>query len=392
VARVCVVRQHYVPKDTRVAREVAALAALGHEVDVICLRDRGEPLFVDDAGVRIWRVPLRHTRGRGVIRYLTEYGVFFAFTACALPLIHLSRRYRLIQINAPPDVLVLASIVPRLFGARILLDLQECFPEFFATKFGVADRHPAVRLISHLEQLSIRYADFVITPTLQMRARFVARGADPGKITVVMDGADEQIFSELRLPEVTARGEEFRLISHGTIERHYGLDTVVEAVALLREEMPQLRFDVYGEGSDIGRLRELATNRGVADQVRFSGRFVPIGDLVRAIAAADVGVVAVRRDPFRDVALASKMFEFIAMRKPIIASRTQSVEETFDESCIELFESGDAADLARAVRALHRDPERRARMVERAADVAKSYQWERQRHVYGAVVDRLLAA
>jgi glycosyltransferase involved in cell wall biosynthesis len=327
------------------------------------------------------------------MRYLAEYGTFFAVTACLLPLLHLRRRYRLIQVNAPPDVLVFASALPRLFGARILLDLQECFPEFFATKFGVPAHHPAVRLLRRLEQLSIRYANFAITPTRQMRAVFVARGADPGKIAVVMDGADERVFKASAVPpSLSRRSDEFRLISHGTIEPHYGLDTAVEAVALLHEEIPELRLELYGDGSDVPRLRELATEYGVQDRVRFTSRFVPLDELVRAIAAADIGLVAINRDPFRDVALASKMLEFIAMRKPVIASRTRSVEETFDPSCVEMFESGDAADLARAIRALHGDPERRARMVEHAADVAKGYQWERQRHVYGAAVDRLLAA
>jgi hypothetical protein len=61
--RVCVIRQHYVPQDTRVARAVAALAAAGCEVDVICLRNRDEPRLERDGRVRIWRVPLRHPRG-----------------------------------------------------------------------------------------------------------------------------------------------------------------------------------------------------------------------------------------------------------------------------------------------------------------------------------------
>ena len=110
-----------------------------------------------------------------------------------------------------------------------------------------------------------------------------------------------------------------------------------------------------------------------------SGGFVPVDELVTAIADADAGVVAMRRDAFRDVTLAGKMFDFIAMRRPVLSSRTRSVEETFDPSCVELFESGDAADLARAIRALHADPARRTAMVARAAEVAREMQWSRQR-------------
>jgi glycosyltransferase involved in cell wall biosynthesis len=388
--RICVLRQHYVPQDTRVAREVAALAAFGYEVDVICLRKQGEPRLERDGRVTVRRLPLRHTRRGGVIRYLIEYGSFFAMAACSLAMLHARRRYRLVQVNSLPDVLVFAALVPRLLGARLLLDLQECMPEFFAAKFGTGLRHPAVRLIAALEQHSIRFADLVITPTEQMRATFVARGADERTIEVVMDGADEKVFHPIDLPSEGQQEPRFTLICHGTVEERYGLDTVIRAVALLRQDIPELRFEIYGDGSYLDQLRRLVAELNVEDRVSFSGCFVPQDQLVQAIAGADVGVVAMKRDPFRDVTLAGKMFDYIAMRKPMVVSRTHSVVTTFGCSCFEFFESDDPVDLARAIRSLHADPERRQRFVERAAKVAEPYRWEEQRQVYRRMVERLL--
>jgi glycosyltransferase involved in cell wall biosynthesis len=385
-----VVREHYVPQDSRVAREVDALASLGHHVDVICLRDEHQPRIERRPGVTVWRLPLGHSRGRRALRYLTEYGGFFVMAAGLVTLLHLRRRYRLIQVNSLPDALVFAAAVPRLLGARVLLDLQECMPEFFATKFGVDMAHPAVRTIARVEQASIRFADLVITPTVQMREAFIARGAAPAKITVVMDGADQEVFHPVDVPPKETGDRSFTLISHGTVEAHYGLDTVIEAVSLLRDEIPELRFEVYGDGSDLVHLRQLAAELRVDDRVWFSGGFVPIDQLVAAIARADTGVVAMKRDAFRDVTLAGKMFDFIAMGKPLVSSRTRSVEQTFDASCVELFESGDAKDLARALSTVYSNPARRARMAKRAAKLAEGYQWSRQREIYGSVVGRLL--
>lgn len=389
MTRICVVRQHYFPQDTRVAREVAELVACGYEVDVLCLRKEGEPRLEQIGRETIRRLPLRHTQNRGALRYLTEYCAFFLLATCWITLLHLRRRYRLIQVHSVPDVLVFAACVPRLLGARILLDLQECMPEFFATKFGTGLHHSMVRLIAVLEQLSIRFAHFVITPTEQMRAAFVARGARAEKIAVVMDGSDEKIFSPAETPSQGGRACRFTLICHGTVEEHYGLDTVIRAVALLRDEIPELRFEVYGDGPHLPRLHDLAAELKVEDRVIFSDGFVPVDELVQAIEAADVGVVAMKRDPFRDVTLASKMFDFIAMRKPVIVSRTKAVEESFGPSCFQLFDSGDAVDLAAAIRALHGDPRRRRRLVERAAEVAAPYRWAHQREVYRQVVEQL---
>lgn len=385
--RVCVVRQHHVPQDTRVLREVTALADAGHEVDLLCVRRPGEARREQLGRVRIRRVAIP-AKGGGRARYLLRYLWFFLQATVLVSLWHLRRRYRIVQVNSVPDVLVFAAAVPRLTGARVLLDLQECMPEFFATKFGTSMEHPAVRLLVRLEQASIRFAHAVVTPTAQLRALFVARGADPDKISVVMDGADEDVFR--RQPRAAADPGGFTLISHGTIEERYGLDTAVEAVALLRAEIPGLRLRIYGEGSDKPRLAGLAVARGVADRVWFSDGFVPFPELVHALSIADGGVVAMKRDVFRDVTLPGKLFDFVAMGLPSVVSRTRSVEETFGADCFEYFESGNPEDLARAVRRLYTDPARRARLAEHARRIAEPYRWPQQRNAYLALVDALL--
>jgi glycosyltransferase involved in cell wall biosynthesis len=152
--------------------------------------------------------------------------------------------------------------------------------------------------------------------------------------------------------------------------------------------LPRLRFEVYGEGSDQHELERLAVQLGVADRVRFNG-FVPVDDLVAAIAASDAGVVAVKRDPFRDLTHTNKMFDFVAMRRPAIVSWTRSVADYFDDAALEFFVSDDARDLARAIRAVAGDPERRHAMVERAAQLYGGYRWGRQRAVYLRTIERL---
>jgi glycosyltransferase involved in cell wall biosynthesis len=209
--------------------------------------------------VTVWRLPLRHSRKAA--RYLLEYGASSCSSPTWLRFSTLAAATELVQVNSLPDALVFAAALPRLLGARVLLDLQECMPEFFATKFGGDLTHPAVRAIARVERASIRFAHLVIMPTSQMRDAFVARGADPAKITVVMDGADQDGFHPVR---TTTGGRSLTLITHGTVEAHYGIDTVIEAVALLRDEIPELRLEIYGDGSDLPRLRQVAAERQVA--------------------------------------------------------------------------------------------------------------------------------
>jgi glycosyltransferase involved in cell wall biosynthesis len=389
-ARICLIRQGYYPLDTRVRREVGALVLDGHEVEVICLRLPGEQPFERRDHVLVHRLPIKQRRA-GRITYVIEYGVFLAAATVIAAVIHLRRPFQVVQVNTMPDSLVFAAVVPRLLGARVLLDLHECMPEFYAVKFGVGMRHPAVRLLGWMEQAAIRFASRAITCTEQMREAFASRGAAKDRIDVIMNSANEEEFDPRHAAPPSREAGAFRLICHGTVERIYGIDTIVRAVSRLRDEIPGLRLDIYGDGSALNEIRSLINDLDLGDRVHVAGGFVPLEDLVRAIAAADVGVVAIRRDIFRDLTHCNKMFDFITMRKPAIVSRTRSVEEYFDESSFQLFTAGDDQDLARAIRQLHADSDLRARLVRNAARANEPYRWPHQRHRYQEIVRALVA-
>ena len=386
--RVCAVRQF--PFDTHLRREVDVLLDAGYEVDVVCMRRPGESRRERRGRLTIWRMPVEHRRA-SALRYPVEHAAFLATAVLAVAALHMRRRFDLVQVNTPPDSVVLAAVVPKVMGTPILLDLVECTPEFFATRFGTSPKHPMFRILGTAEQAAIRFCDRAITGTRQMRQRFGERGADTAKIDVVLNTSDERFFDPARV-DAGDRGtdDSFALICHGTIEARYGLDTVIRAVGLLSDDIPGLRFEVYGEGSELTALERLARELGVADRVHFHG-FVPIDELVGAISRADAGVVAVKRDSFRDLTHTNKMYDFVAMRRPAIVSWTSAVAGYFDESAVEFFRSDDPEDLARAIRTVHRDPGRRAAMVARASERYEQYRWPRQRDIYLSAVDALVA-
>jgi glycosyltransferase involved in cell wall biosynthesis len=389
MARVLLIRQGHVPYDPRVRRALEALVREGHEVDVISKRIPGQPTFERLPQVtirRLWTLE----RKAGKLSYLLQYALFMVMAAWLAAWLHLRRRYDMVQVHSLPDTLVFAAIVPRLLGARVVLDLMETMPEFFATRFGVAMDHGAVRTVSRAEQAAIRFADHVLTCNGEMRAAFVRRGAPARKITVILNSADEDLFDPRRFPPRPRTPGRFVMVCHGTIEERYGHDTVVRAMALLRAEIPELRLTVFGDGSYRTDLRHLVRELDLEDRVWFSEGFVPVEEMVAGVADADVGVVAMKRDIFRDLTHCNKMFDFIVMRRPQIVSRTAAVESHFDDDCFEMFASSDVEDLARAIRTLHASPERCRRLVERALAVNQPYRWPGQRRIYLDAVRPLL--
>ena len=388
MARIAVVRQGYFVICPRVRSEAESLLEAGHEVDVFCLRLPGEPKDQVQGRLRIRRFSIPHRRS-GLASYVFEYLAFLLVAALQVGWRHLRRPYDLVQVNTIPDSLVFSALLPRLLGARVLIDLHESMPEFLSTKFKIGLRHPLVRLAAAVEQAAIGFADFATTCTEPMRRVFIARGAPAEKIGVVMNstGLGLQATAIQRLAPHPGR---FVLICHGTIEERYGLDTIVRALALLKDEIPDLDLAIYGNGSDVPRIRSMVAELELTDRVSFSNGWVPMPELIQAIVEADAGVVAMKRDAFRDLTLCTKMFDYIGLHKPAIVSRTRSVEEYFDASCFRLFTAGDEHDLARAITEVYRDGALRRRLVERASQVARPYHWSRQRERYLEIVTALV--
>jgi glycosyltransferase involved in cell wall biosynthesis len=389
MARVLVIRQHYFPLDIRVRREVEALRSAGHEVDVICVARSGERWRERWDGVRIVRIPFDLRHG-GSVSYILKYGVFAVVAGMLAAALHLRRRYGLVQVNSLPDTLVFSALVPRLLGARVLLDLHETMPEFFATRFRTSADASGVRLVAAAEQVSIRFATHVITCTQEMKEAFVSRGAAPGKIDVVLNSADESIFDVERYPPQPRQDGRFVLMVHGSVEERYGIDTTIHALALLADEIPGLELHVYGRGAQLPQLERLAEDLGVSDRVTFQREWLPIDQVVDALSRADAGVVAMKRDAFRDLTHCNKMYELVTMRRPAIVSRTRSVEAYFDEGSFAWFESNDPHDLAYAIRRLYDNPEWARALVEHAAARNEPYRWAHQRDHYLDVVRRTL--
>lgn len=381
MSRICIIRHYYYPEDPRSRREAEALAGAGHEVDILTLRHPGEPEREVINGVNVRRLPVEHYRG-SYFHYAYEYSAFFLLAFFILTARLIRRRYDVVQVNSLPDFLVFAAAACKLFRVPIVLDMHECTPELFCTKYKATATHPAVRLLAWIEQRSLAFADQVITCTPQQRSIFASRGTSPDKIVVVLNAANSAIFRP-RTPEpvMWQPGGRFELVAHGLVVQRYGLDTMVRAVALLSSEIHDIVLHVYGKGDYLPEMEALAHQLGVADKVIAHG-FVPEEELLEGIARAHVGVIAVKRDTFRDLTHTQKMYEYVAMHKPVVIGETQAVRTHFDDSCFQFFASDDPADLARALRELYYNPQRALSMIAAASCRYREYDWDVQRNVY----------
>ena len=156
---------HY-PADPRPRRAAEALAAEGVKIDLICLRDDdGEPARETFGSINVTRVRLKRQRG-SKLGYVGQYVTFVLASFFYLASRSLTRRYDLVHVHNMPDILVFGATVPKLLGAKVILDLHDPMPELMQTIFRLPEKSLSVVMLKRLEKLSIRFADLVLTVNL----------------------------------------------------------------------------------------------------------------------------------------------------------------------------------------------------------------------------------
>lgn len=387
------VLNHHFASDPRVRRYVDALVDAGVHVDLLCLQHRVPGEVSGGDRLRIFTIPLKHG-GERLAGLVLEYIVAFILFTLYLIGLHVKNRYAVIQAHNIPDFLVFTALVPRLFGAKVILDIRDPMPEFYLSKYAGRDANGSVmRLIRAQERLAAEFAHVVIAANSNFRDNMVRRGVPAGKVVVVNNLPDPKIFNrERHRLRREAPGDAYTLIYPGTIAERYGLDIAVRALPRLREKIPHVRLVILGPDCQHARdLATLAAELGVVSAVEFRPS-VPVHQVAEAIARADVGIYPALPDPHMSIATPTKVLEYAAMGIPIVASRLPILESIFSDASVMFFEPGNAGQFAQAVLELYESPAKRSEVVESADEIfVRKYDWTNERNVYYASMNALLA-
>ncbi len=388
MARICMVAYTYYPADTRVKREAEALVDRGDTVDMICLGKKGEDRIRIQNGVRLLQPLMGQYQGSSAAIYLTNYLVFFIAASAWLALLHLKHPYQVIQVHTMPDFLVFTAMVPKLLGVKVILDVHDLMPELYQSKFGLPETHWLLRFITWIERCSIGFADRAIAVHRPHLEALIHHGNPREKFIIVLNLPDPKIFSKRAAVD---RGDDsnFKLIYHGTVAERHGLKVALRALASLREEIKGLKFQIIGQGDGLPGLLDLAQELSLTDCVDFKA-VMPMEQLVPIILDADVGIVPILYDHFTKYMLPVKLMEYVALRVPVICSRTETIEAYFDDSMVQYCAPGNAAELAGQILTLYRNPEIRERLRANADRFNRDYSWERQKQCYYQLIDDLI--
>ncbi len=377
------------PADTRVRREAEALVARGMSVDVICpwtpslgWRRSIEGVDIHTAGT----LEVQHERSP--LAYINRDVAFVVRAALAAVRLHIRNPYDVIHVNTMPDYLVAAAALPKLLGAKVVLDVHDLVPELYAAKFGVDESSPTVKLMTFVERCSVRFADRALAVHRPHLEALLRHGNRESKFSIVMNTPDTRLFVRRKNPSISGP---FVLLYHGTISRRHGLETAVRAVEIARQTYDDIELLIVGEGDDVERVKGIIDARGLGEAVRLEG-LRPIEQMKPLFERASAGIVPIVDDPFTRYMLPVKLLEYVALGLPVISSETPTIRAYFDETMVAFVRPGDVADLAAKIIALRRDPDLRESLVRSADTFLDRYSPDRESERYYELIESLAAS
>jgi glycosyltransferase involved in cell wall biosynthesis len=370
-------------RDPRVRREAEALAEQGIEVHVIALSEDSrvaggrEPRRGMLNGVHIHRLPIRRRRG-GPLRYLYEYFMVTLLGGVKLAMLHARGGLDVVHIHNMPDLLVVAALVPRLTGSRVVLDIHDPMPELFLSWNSGRLSRLVARGLRLQEKLSCLLADRVISVNETMRENLQKKGVRNDKIFIVHNFPDQKLFPPGETPSTWPRKRDSLVMLYcGTVTEHFDLGLAVRAMARLAGEIP-VKLKIVGEGNRLNHVLELAATLGVRDRVEPIG-LVPLHRVHDEMHTADLGISCHRAGIFGDLYFSTKIVEYMTQGLPVASPKTYTVGKYLPDDCLFYFEPGSDGALADTLRFMWANPTEVLKRVTRARQLVPRLSWQAER-------------
>jgi len=375
--KVLMVVYSYFPQDVRPRREAEALINARYTVDIICLRLTDQTKFENIYGVNTYRVNLSKSRSSRR-KYVFLYTSFFIRSFFLLSGLYLKNRYAVIHVHNMPDFLVFLSVIPKLFGSKVILDLHDPTPEMLITKFAEDRDSWLTKILKWQEKVSVRFAHKIITTNKSFLDKVISRGCPPEKINIVMNSPQESIFNQFVNKSKNKSDEDkFVVMYHGIIIKRYGFEELVNAVNLLKEKIPGIEFRVFGDGEDLSLFLEMVKRLKLDNVIKYFG-LVSVEKIAEIIPECDIGVIPNRLGPFTQINLPTRIFEYLHMKKPVVVPRTQGIKDYFDEESIFYFNAGNAEDLAKVIFNIYSNPGKALEVLNKGYEIYQRHKWESQ--------------
>lgn len=311
---------------TRAYEFVRRLHAAGHEVLVISSsarlvgftgRRRWGMVEGEVDGVTVWAVPSSYSNRMGYLARVLEFLRFAWLSSLA---VLRARRPDVIYASSTPLTVAIPALVGRLLRrVPLVFEVRDLWPEV-PEGMGILRNRLLLGAAKGLAGLTYRCSAGIIALSPGMRDGIVRYGIPRERIAVIPNGSDLDLFRpDLDGTDLRRRyGLEgtFLLVHTGAMGVVNGLDFLLPVCARLAETLPNAVVCLVGEGGQRRRLEAQARDLRLAN-LRFFGP-VAKEEMPAWLAAADVGLMLIRRLPILEMNSANKFFDYAAGGLPCL--------------------------------------------------------------------------
>jgi glycosyltransferase involved in cell wall biosynthesis len=315
----------------------------------------------------------------GKLREVEELVYNFAFFFAALNAARRTRPHAIYQRHTGFNCS--GAVLSRLLGVPLVLEFNSS--ELWKGRFWGGLTHR--RIAALVERINLRAADVVVVVSRVLRDQLLAQGVLADKILVNANAVNPQLFR----PDVDAAtlrnelGWDSSVVVvgfSGTFGLWHGIPTLAEVLPRVVAARPNVQWLLIGDGPLRHLVDEAICEHGLGDRVRLPG-LVPHAEMPAYLAACDVLVSPHGRqaDGGEFFGSPTKLFEYMAAGRPIVASAVGQIAETLqnDETAL-LVPPDDTTALCQAIVRLVDDPDLRKHLAEAAQRSAEEHHTWRQ--------------
>jgi len=335
--------------DSRVLKEAQAALDAGYNVDIYTLKESSRKNFNQ---FNFYDSSFEQYKGRGKIKYMFSYLRFFFFVLIELTKNNFKKKYKIIHIHNMPNFLVFSSLIPKLFGTKIILDIHDLMPEIYSVKFNLDLSHFIIKLLFLEERLSANFADEIISTNRFHTKRFKKNKIKNKRITEIINVASSSTFNPIN--NKSFNSDKLNIIYPSTLSHRLGIEVLIEAIAILKKKGIPVYLKIFGDGEDRNNIAKYIKENNLEDNIFISDGFISLESLSHELENAHLGIIPLPYNVSNDIAMPVKSFEYFSKKVCVVASNLTLLRDYFQNEMI-FFKQNDANDLSEKIELLYND-------------------------------------
>jgi glycosyltransferase involved in cell wall biosynthesis len=302
-------------------------------------------------GVLVTRVPLFPSHDKGKLGRVFNY-LSFALSSLIYGLFF-SKRVDVIYAYHPPLTVGISALIIKLFRrVPVVLDIQDMWPDTLKAT-GMISNSRLLGFVSKVCNLIYSGVTKIVVLSPGFKDLLIARGVPEYKIKIIYNWADEKVLRNTarEMPGELATIEGFKILFAGNVGQAQGLNVVLDAALLVKDDVPKLHFLVLGRGLQLDDLKRRAIDLNL-DNVHFLAA-VRMEEVGGFLGSADALLIHLNTDPLFKITIPGKTQAYMAVGKPIIIGVSGDASNlVLRANCGVCFEPENSVALAEAAKSL----------------------------------------